>query len=277
MLADLFRFEKVKPILWLVNDKVEQENVARSCEEWFKGYAEVFKLDPKEENEHEAKLHFLHVLTALREQSNKIIIAPYTLTMREVPAPDQLEKRIAKLKVGETIPPVELFEKLIAEGYEVSDDEYLERGTYRGHGDVLNIFPVNAEHPVRIEFEFDSIAYIFEYSQDTGDVLTHLKSLSVYPISIDFKGQNFFEYIPASAVTIDDELEVTDEYYEAWEELFAKRPKNSRLITFTSFPEDSPSHINLRYLSVLKYQDLLDLAHDLKEKSLQDWRAVFFT
>ena len=62
---------------------------------------------------------------------------------------------------------METFEKFIAKGYEVSSDEYLERGTYLGKGDTLNIFPPNSEYPVRVEFEYDSISAIYEYSQDT--------------------------------------------------------------------------------------------------------------
>ncbi|MEK7523843.1 MAG: transcription-repair coupling factor [Patescibacteria group bacterium] len=281
ILADILRFETAPPacpVIWIVNDKAEQENVARACEEWFAPAIPVLRFDPPDDmDEASQKLHTLYNIKTILGGERKIIVAPYASLMKPTPPRKDMEDRIVHIKKGEKISTVEFFEKLIALGYEVSSDEYLERGTYLGKGDVLNIFPVNSDFPVRIEFEFEKVSDIFSYSQDTGDVESQLKDLAVYPVNVEFSCQHFFEYLPETSLTIDDELEVTDENFEAWEEIFGKRPKETRLLTFTSFPEDTHGHIGLRYLSVLKYQDLLDLSHDLKEKSLQNWRAVFFT
>lgn len=288
ILADLLRCEdapKAFPLVWIVNDKVEQENTARACEEWMLPPIPVFRFDPPLENMQEApeemqranRLHVLYCLKVLIEKENKIIIAPYSAFMRESPDVEDLKRRTLHIKTGEKLSPVEMFEKLIAHGYEVSRDEYLERGTYLGKGEVLNIFPANSEFPVRIEFDFDKVSGIFSFSQDSGDVVEHMRSLPVYPINIEFKAQDMFKFVSEDALVIDDELEVIDEHYEAWDEIFARRTKGCKLLTFTSFPEDSPSHLNLRYLSVLKYQDMFDISHDLKEKSMQYWKAVFFT
>lgn len=277
ILADILRFEPASPIFWIVNDKQEQENVARSCEEWFKRMSGVVRVDTLGAGDKKSRLHTLYILKSLMNGDNKIIIAPYIELMKEMPSMEEIQKRTIKIKIQERISTVAVFEKLIAAGYEVSPDEYLERGTYLGKGDVLNIFPVNSENPVRVEFEFDKIINIFEYSQDTGDVVKKKKLSAIYPINVEFKGQNFFTFASADGLIVDDELEVTDEHFEAWDEVFAQRGGKGRLVTFTSFPEDAQNHQNLRYLSVLKYQDLIDLAHDIKEKSLQTWRVVFFT
>ncbi|KKU78156.1 MAG: Transcription-repair coupling factor, partial [Candidatus Peregrinibacteria bacterium GW2011_GWA2_47_7] len=277
IVSDLMRFSDEQPVVWIVNDKVEQDAVANACRDWYSPTIDVITFDPPEDDEDEARSQTLYMLKALLDGERKVIIAPYTVFMRDMPDPGELAKKTLTVRKGEKVSNVELFEKLIAQGYQVSNDDYLERGTYLGKGDVLTVFPVNGEVPARIEFEFDTVADIFEYSQDTGDIVRHLKTLSLYPLNIEFKGQHFFEFINGKALTIDDELEVTDEHFEAWDEIFAKRDKATKLITFTSFPEDAPYHCGLRYLSVLKYQDLLDLSHDLKEKSMQDWRVIFFT
>lgn len=268
---------KEKPILWIVNDKIEQENVARACKEWLSPRIDIVKISPPESSQRATKIHLLHCLKFLLESEEKILVGPYTVCMEKLPDPKELKARTITIKTGEKISTIDLFEKLIAAGYEVSGDEYLEQGMYRGKGDVLTIFPVNTESPIRIEFEFDRISNISEYSQDSGEPKGHLKTLSVYPINLDFNAQNFFSYTPPSALVIDDELEVTDEHYEAWDEIFSLRSKESKLITFTSFPEDAENTRSLRYLSVLKYQDFFDLAHDVKEKSLQNWHTVYFT
>jgi len=292
LLADMLRFcdqgktQNTQPIIWVVNDRADQENVAQACQQWITHGLEILKLDapqhPDEftlskEDQRKEKLRLLYILYALLEGEKKILIGSYPAFMAAVPDVEELKRRTVEVRIAEKTTQVELFEKLIAQGYEVSQDEYLERGTYLGKGDVLTVFPVNTRVPVRIEFEFDRVADIFEYSQDSGEVVRHMKKLAIYPINVEPKGQNFFQYIPERALTIEDELEVTDEHYELWDEIFSKRTRESQLITFTSFPEDAPNHRSLRYLSVLKYQDLLDLAHDIKERSMQSWKVVFFT
>ena len=277
ILADILRSAEERPILWIVNDAEEREAAAKCCEEWFSPHREVLRLDISKDDSRKGKMQALYCLKSFLENDNKIIVASYTELMSHVPDIDVLKKEIIKIKLGEKLSAVETFEKFIAKGYEVSSDEYLERGTYLGKGDTLNIFPPNSEYPVRVEFEYDSISAIYEYSQDTGDVKRHLKTLSIYPLNIEFSTQSFFQYVADGALVVEDELEVTDECYEAWDEIFAKRQQSVRHVAFTSFPEDAGNHSSLRYMSVLKYQNMIDLATDMKEKSLTGWKMCFFT
>ncbi|PJC37254.1 transcription-repair coupling factor [Candidatus Peregrinibacteria bacterium CG_4_9_14_0_2_um_filter_53_11] len=277
ILADLMREQKQKPILWIVNDQAEQENVARSCEEWFGPSWEVKRVRFDHADERQKKIDILYTLKHFMKGERTILVVPYTTLIAEMPDHAQLQARKLLIEKGQSVTAVELFERLIAEGYEVSDDEYLERGSYLGNGGVLSIFPVNSEYPVRIEFEFDVVSDIFEYRQETGEIHKKLAKLNVSSLGVELKGLTFFDFVNQNGLIVDDELEVTDEFFETWEEMFQRRDKDSKLIAFTPFPEDTKSHISLRYLSVLKYQDLLDMAHELKEKNLTDWRVIYFT
>lgn len=278
ILADILREEHsaFAPILWIVNDRIEQENVARACVEWFAAKPDIMKFETEFSSPKKATQNFLYTLSQFTSRARKIIIAPYQALMQKTPDKKELHDRTIIVQEGEKLVLMDLFEKLIAEGYEVSADEYLARGQYLGKGDTVSIFPVNADQPFRIEFEYEKINGIFEYDQESGEIKKR-KEIKIMPLTIGFQEQNFFTYLPERALVIDDELEVTDEYYEAWEEIFAKRPQNTKLVTFTPFPEDTPAHNNLRYLSVLKYQNFLDIAHDIKERNLQHWRMVYFT
>lgn len=277
VLADVLRETEERPVLWIVNSAEEREAAAKCCEEWFSPRREVLRLDISKDNPRKGEMQILYCLKSFLENDNKIIIAPYAETMSRVPDMEILKKEIIKIKLGEKLSAVETFEKFIAKGYEVSADEYLERGTYLGKGDTLNIFPPNSEYPVRVEFEYDSISAIYEYSQDTGDIGRHLKTLSIYPLNVEFSTQSFFQYVTEGALVVEDELEITDECYEAWDEIFAKRPEQTKHLAFTSFPEDTENHSSLRYMSVLKYQNMVDLAADIKEKALTGWKMCFFT
>lgn len=277
ILADILKHRHEKPVFWIVNDAEQRETVARCCASWFSPQKEILKFETVKNNEREQKMQLLYCLKSFLEKENKIIIAPYTELMISTPDIEVLKKEIIKLHVGEKTSNIELFEKLIAAGYEVSPDDYLVRGTYLGKGDTLNIFPVNSDFPVRVEFEYGEISAIYTYSQDSGDVKKQLKTFLIYPLNIELSSQSFFQYIPDGALVVDDELEVTDEHYETWDCIFAQKTKDAKIITFTSFPEDAPNHQSLRYMSILKHQNMIDLAVDIKEKSLSGWRICFFT
>ncbi len=284
LFADIFRtfkkgdeFEIPTPVIWLVNDVSMQEEVVRACQDWFGPAMLVRKPKILSTNESEQRINILHLLKSLHEQEPSIIVLPYNELMELMPLPAEVDKRAITIAKGDELSTMAVFEKLINEGYKVSDDEYLDRGQYRGKGESLSVFPVNSDFPVRIEFDFDAISRVFAYDQGTGESLYELENLSIYSLNLPFNEKCFFQHVPHNALIIDDELEVTDEHFEVWEEAFALRNPKARLITFTSFPEDEPNHVNVRNLSVLKYQDFFDVAHELKEKTLAGWNVVYFT
>lgn len=277
LLADLLErseFQKedsaIFPILWVTNDVVEQENVSKAIEDWTK--IPIFRL--------EAEVNQTHLLRALRcflEKEKVIVVAPFGHLMQNTPNPKELEKNIVTLEVGEKVTRIEVFEKLIAMGYAVSEDQYIEKGQYRGVGEVLNVFPVNADHPLRIVFEYDTVSSITAINQEQGEEIKHYQKHPIYPLRLNFEKPLFFEYLPADSLYIEDELEVGDESYDLWDSLVKSRKDHLRTIEFTAFPEDTKSHLNFRYLSVLKYQDFRDLTMDLQEKRQQKWRVLIFT
>ncbi len=284
LFADIYRTFETKdeysipsPIIWIVNDVATQEDVARSCQEWFGPNMLVRKPKIPETDDVQRRIEILYLLKSLHDEEPSIIVVPYEELMADMPRPSELLGRALVIQKKSKTTTVALFEKLINEGYVVSDDEYLERGQYRGRGDSLIVFPANSDFPIRIEFDFDTIGKISAYDQSTGDELYEVDSVTIYSLNAPFTDKCFFEHVSASALVIDDELEVTDEHFEAWEEVFIKRPKHTKLLTLTPFPEDAPNHVNVRNLSVLKYQDFFDVAHEMKEKTLAGWKIVFFT
>ena len=57
----------------------------------------------------------------------------------------------------------------------------LEPGTFRVRGDILEIFPIYDEHPLRVEFFGDEIEKIYTFDVLTGYKITELDSYSIYP------------------------------------------------------------------------------------------------
>lgn len=272
---------KIPYFLWVVNDREEKEQVCRSIRDFIGIEAFPFELqenpllDRKIETEN--RHHTLRAVHHILEEKGGIIVAPFEAILQPTPDPEKLKKGIFEIEVGKKHSRVSLFEKLISLGYTVSEDEYLEQGQYRGKGEVLMIFPVNQDRPFRIAFEYDDVAEILEFHQERGEALRSVKKLSVYPISIEFEKRCFFEYLPKGTLYIEDELEISDELFDDWDALVKPRFEEFLTLIFTSFPEDAKNHLTYRYLSVLKYQDFLDLALDLREKYSQNFRILIFT
>ena len=63
------------------------------------------------------------------------------------------------------------------------DDYDLHRGTFRVHGDVVDVFPPYAEHPLRFEFWGDEVEGIHEVDEVTGEALRSLDAVPVWPAS----------------------------------------------------------------------------------------------
>ncbi len=91
--------------------------------------------------------------------------------------PEILKKSRFSLKIGEEIDINDLIVKLIDSGY-VRSEATDGKGLFSVRGGIVDIFPVNAETPYRIEFwgdEIDSISAFDIYSQRRGDAVREIQ------------------------------------------------------------------------------------------------------
>lgn len=76
----------------------------------------------------------------------------------------------------------DIIHDLIDIQYDRNDYE-LKRGTFRVRGDVLDVFPPYADHPLRIEFWGDEVERIVEVDNVTGEVRNEYEALPIWPAS----------------------------------------------------------------------------------------------
>lgn len=87
------------------------------------------------------------------------------------------------LKVGQEIPIAHLFRQLADLQYK-RNEMALVRGTFRGKGDTVEIFPSHlADRIWRFSFFGEEIEAIYEVDPLTGEVITSLEQVTVYPQS----------------------------------------------------------------------------------------------
>lgn len=288
MLSDILREEKgVKAVLWVVNDVVEQEHVVRAMDVWSDLDVYSFKIqagDPSRMRQTErenriATLEFVHHLASrkLSSKNRKVVVAPYGDVLRSFPDHEELKERTIVLEKGEKVDVNELFEALIKAGYEMSGDARLEKGTYVKSGEILTIFPLCSEHPVRIDVGFDTIESLRFYDQDAKKDGEEVTTLEIFPANYEKAERTIADFFTKELLVIEDELDLIDEFYESWNELFDDVYGNLFSLAFVSFNEDDESHQHLHYISVLKYRGAYDMVNDLRDKNRDEWRTVIVT
>ena len=85
------------------------------------------------------------------------------------------------------------------------NDYDLARGAFRVRGDVVDVYPPYAEHPLRFEFFGDEVELIAEIDEVTGEILREYDAIPVWPAShyVTEKPK-----VTAALKSIEEELEV---------------------------------------------------------------------
>ena len=101
----------------------------------------------------------LFTLGEILYKKNKILIVPVSSLILPLPSPDLFLKNVKYIKVGDVINLDHFKYDLIKMGYEAVNkiDQSLQ---FASRGDILDIFPINYDTPLRIEFFGDEIESI---------------------------------------------------------------------------------------------------------------------
>jgi len=115
------------------------------------------------------------------------------------------------LKVGEHIDRDKVLEKLVEMLYERNNID-LKRGSFRVHGDILELVPVSEHsHGIRVDFFGDEVDKIIEFDVLTGDVVEAKKSITIFPASHFVTSQ---DKLKIALKNIRAELEARLEYFK---------------------------------------------------------------
>ena len=95
-------------------------------------------------------------------------------------SPEEYEKRVVFLTVGEEIDRDVMLRKLIDIQY-VRNDTLLGRGRFRVKGDVIEIQPAYTETAYRISMFGDEVEQITHFDPLTGEVFAKLDTITVFP------------------------------------------------------------------------------------------------
>ena len=121
-----------------------------------------------------------HAATAALLSRKDVVVVASVSCIYGIGSPEDYAGMAVFLGKGKVCDRDELIRDLIEIQYDRNDYE-LARGNFRVRGDVLDVFPPYADHPVRVEFFGDEIESVAEVDQLTGEVLTTFDELPVWP------------------------------------------------------------------------------------------------
>lgn len=121
----------------------------------------------------------IFVLNELTKNENKIVVTHISSLLSPLPQKEEFMDSIINLKIGDTIEPKLLKEKLVKAGY-LNVNKIDQSLQFASRGDIIDIFSVNYDRPIRIEFfgdEIDSIHYFDIATQSSSEPLENITIL----------------------------------------------------------------------------------------------------
>ncbi len=121
-----------------------------------------------------------HAATSNLLSRRDVIIVASVSCIYGLGSPEEYEKRIVVLNVGEEHDRDAILRRLIDTQY-VRNDTLLGRGRFRVKGDVIEVQPASVETAYRISMFGDEIEQITHFDPLTGEVYAKLDTLTLFP------------------------------------------------------------------------------------------------
>lgn len=122
-----------------------------------------------------------HSATSSLLERNDVIVVASVSSIFGLGDPKEYQNHVVSLRVGQEIERDALLRKLVDIQFERNDYDF-QRGRFRVHGDVVEIFPASRdEHALRVEFFGDEIDRIREVDALTGEIVGDRDHVAIFP------------------------------------------------------------------------------------------------
>ena len=124
-----------------------------------------------------------HAATSSLLKRKDVIVVASVSCIYGIGDKEDYENMMLTVRCGETVERNEIIEKLVTMLYERNDIDF-KRGTFRVHGDIIEVIPINQHGKgIRIEFFGDEIDRICEFDVVTGAIINNKETISIFPAS----------------------------------------------------------------------------------------------
>ena len=157
-----------------------------------------------------------HSATAALSECRDVIIVASVSCIYGLGSPIDYQEMVISLRPGMIKDRDEVVAKLIEIQYERNDIDF-KRGSFRVHGDVLEVYPAYSEKiAYRVEFFGDEIDRITEIDTLTGEILNVIGHVAIFPASHYVVSK---ESMARATKAIEEELEERIRYFKSEDKL----------------------------------------------------------
>ncbi|MDR1990906.1 MAG: hypothetical protein LBQ09_11840, partial [Acidobacteriaceae bacterium] len=139
-------------------------------------------------------------LCGIASGTARVVVASAAALTPKVSAPERVLNASIDLRPGQEIAPSDLAELFIDAGFS-REDPVDEHGEFAVRGGIVDVFPANAAHPVRLEFIGDTIESLRTYDAATQRSQHPIDQLTVVPLNDQLDEQlpaTIFDYLARS-------------------------------------------------------------------------------
>lgn len=174
----------------------------------------------------ELKVEKLNILKESLNNNKKIIITDINGYLKKLPSINDFKNNIIKLKIGTDINLKNIVNNLYEIGYE-KETLVTKPGEFGLRGFILDIFPLNEENPIRIEFFGDTIESIRCFEVESQKSLENIDEIEIYSISkTSEKYSSLYEYLNNPLVIFKDYSQIKISYERIMNDIFELNIEN---------------------------------------------------
>lgn len=135
-----------------------------------------------------------HSATSSLLERNDVIVVASVSSIFGLGDPHEYQDHVVSLRVGMEIDRNDLLRKLVDIQFDRNDIDF-QRGRFRVHGDVVEIFPASRDdHALRVEFFGDEIDRIREIDALTGEVVGDREHVAIFPATHFMTNDDIMEH-----------------------------------------------------------------------------------
>ncbi|SHK26956.1 transcription-repair coupling factor (superfamily II helicase) [Selenomonas ruminantium] len=224
----------------------------------------------------------MDVMVRLSRKDPVIVLAKATAAVQKGISRQDFARLSVSISIGEEIALEKILQRLVQLGYEHADE--VERiGQFSARGGIVDVYPINGENPVRIEFFGDEIDSLREFDLDSKRSLKNINSATIMPLAqTDSSGQAevFLSFLEGKGTVLFDEPTRLREQMRtmvrenpdikgkvfSWENLQASARENRVLYTAMLLQQvhgaDAAQTISFTAPNVASFQRQMDLLMD---------------
>ena len=176
----------------------------------------------------------LETINSILDSEKVVVVTNLMGYLRYLPEVRTYKNSILTINMDTLIDQVELVKKISRLGYK-KESMVTKTGEFSARGFIIDVFPLEFEHPIRIEMFGDSIESIREFDEDTQKSIRNLDSFIIKPYS---------EFILEKDVDINPKQKYLKEY-----------SKVSSILNYLNNPitfYKDPNSLEISYLNIVE-------------------------